>query len=103
MISFWLLRITERDSNKLETQNKTKTETKQQRQEQQQQQQQQQQKGSNQFNEIAWLSTKYKFITNNILLKMYITTSLQNLRESARALKFTRSSSRQKIQRLVFK
>ena len=52
MISFWLLRITERDSNKLETQNKTKTETKKQRQEQQQQQQQQQ-KGSNQFNEIA--------------------------------------------------
>jgi len=96
MISFWLLRITERDSNKLETQNKTKTETKQQR-----QKQQQQQKGSNQINEIAWLSTKYKFITNNILLKMYITTSLQNLRESARALKFTRFSSRQKIQRLV--
>jgi len=96
MISFWLLRITERDSNKLETQN-NKTETKQQR----QKQQQQQQKGSNQINEIAWLSTKYKFITNNILLKMYITTSLQNLRESARALKFTRFSSRQKIQRLV--
>jgi len=48
MISFWLLRITERDSNKLETQNKTKTETKQQR-----QKQQQQQKGSNQINEIA--------------------------------------------------
>ena len=49
MISFWLLRITERDSNKQETHNKTRTETKQ----QQRQQQQQQQKGSNRINEIA--------------------------------------------------